>query len=131
MLAFSNDYYGFIFRVTQSVELFCTYPISVSVYTGKSIYIRSDLSAGMAGVPTWGYYKYYLLHGTSIETEVEKCRCKCRTYNHQCKRGWILFKNRSGIKEQVLKCNRGLLFCKEVFIFLANSFRPIYKVHQE
>jgi hypothetical protein len=25
MLAFSNDYYGFIFRVTQSVELFCTY----------------------------------------------------------------------------------------------------------
>ena len=27
MLAFSNDYYGFIFRVTQSVELFCTYDI--------------------------------------------------------------------------------------------------------
>ena len=28
MLAFSNDYYGFIFRVTQSVELFCTYEMS-------------------------------------------------------------------------------------------------------
>ncbi len=28
MLAFSNDYYGFIFRVTQSVELFCTYILS-------------------------------------------------------------------------------------------------------
>ena len=27
MLAFSNDYYGFIFRVTQSVELFCTYDL--------------------------------------------------------------------------------------------------------
>ena len=27
MLAFSNDYYGFIFRVTQSVELFCTYDV--------------------------------------------------------------------------------------------------------
>lgn len=26
----------------------------------------------MAGVPTWGYYKYYLLHGTSTETEIEK-----------------------------------------------------------
>ena len=26
MLAFSNDYYGFIFRATQSVELFCAYP---------------------------------------------------------------------------------------------------------
>ena len=29
MLAFSNDYYGFIFRVTQSVELFCTYVAQV------------------------------------------------------------------------------------------------------
>lgn len=26
----------------------------------------------MAGVPTWGYCKYYLLYGTSIETEIEK-----------------------------------------------------------
>ena len=26
MLAFSNDYYGMIFRATQSVELFCAYP---------------------------------------------------------------------------------------------------------
>ena len=25
MLAFSNDYYGFIFRATQSVEVFCAY----------------------------------------------------------------------------------------------------------
>ena len=25
MLAFSNDYYGMIFRATQSVELFCAY----------------------------------------------------------------------------------------------------------
>ena len=29
MLAFSNDYYGMIFRATQSVELFCAY---VSTY---------------------------------------------------------------------------------------------------
>ncbi|WP_368316075.1 hypothetical protein, partial [Mediterraneibacter gnavus] len=28
MLAFSNDYYGFIFRATQSVELFCAYGLS-------------------------------------------------------------------------------------------------------
>ena len=33
MLAFSNDYYGFIFRVTQSVELFCTYDIGVARQT--------------------------------------------------------------------------------------------------
>ena len=30
MLAFSNDYYGLIFRVTQSVELFCAYIVSSS-----------------------------------------------------------------------------------------------------
>jgi len=28
MLAFSNDYYGFIFRATQSVELFCAYDVT-------------------------------------------------------------------------------------------------------
>ena len=27
MLAFSNDYYGIIFRATQSVELFCAYDL--------------------------------------------------------------------------------------------------------
>jgi len=30
MLAFSNDYYGMIFRATQSVELFCAYFMSDS-----------------------------------------------------------------------------------------------------
>ncbi len=30
MLAFSNDYYGFIFRATQSVELFCAYVTRVT-----------------------------------------------------------------------------------------------------
>lgn len=29
MLAFSNDYYGFIFRATQSVELFCAYEATI------------------------------------------------------------------------------------------------------
>ena len=28
MLAFSNDYYGMIFRATQSVELFCAYVLN-------------------------------------------------------------------------------------------------------
>ena len=31
MPAFSNDYYGLIFRATQSVELFCTYDVSALV----------------------------------------------------------------------------------------------------
>ena len=29
MLAFSNDYYGMIFRATQSVELFCAYIFNI------------------------------------------------------------------------------------------------------
>ena len=37
MLAFSNDYYGMIFRATQSVELFCAYEIATSCIMG--IYI--------------------------------------------------------------------------------------------
>ena len=31
MLAFSNDYYGMIFRATQSVELFCAYYDSAGI----------------------------------------------------------------------------------------------------
>ena len=40
MLAFSNDYYGFIFRATQSVELFCAYSgddITSDIVTKNSI----------------------------------------------------------------------------------------------
>ena len=31
MPAFSNDYYGLIFRATQSVELFCTYYLTAVI----------------------------------------------------------------------------------------------------
>ena len=43
MLAFSNDYYGFIFRVTQSVELFCTYDEE----TEQEIYVEFSCSEGI------------------------------------------------------------------------------------
>ena len=36
MLAFSNDYYGFIFRATQSVELFCAY-LAAAIINGKYV----------------------------------------------------------------------------------------------
>lgn len=39
MLAFSNDYYGLIFRATQSVELFCAYEES-----GINDKIKAELS---------------------------------------------------------------------------------------
>ena len=34
MLAFSNDYYGLIFRATQSVELFCAY-VAINLHNKK------------------------------------------------------------------------------------------------
>jgi hypothetical protein len=40
MLAFSNDYYGMIFRATQSVELFCAYKISLFFHS-KISYTRN------------------------------------------------------------------------------------------
>ena len=36
MLAFSNDYYGMIFRATQSVELFCAYVITDITIPGSN-----------------------------------------------------------------------------------------------
>ena len=42
MLAFSNDYYGIIFRATQSVELFCAY-FNAAVYDAISIAISDKI----------------------------------------------------------------------------------------
>lgn len=42
MLAFSNDYYGMIFRATQSVELFCAYAlVADGVRIGKNAVVGS------------------------------------------------------------------------------------------
>jgi len=43
MLAFSNDYYGFIFRATQSVELFCAYVTIPSLTKSDLLKIEIDL----------------------------------------------------------------------------------------
>ena len=48
MLAFSNDYYGFIFRATQSVELFCAYRKAV-VLDIRIILVNSVLHAKQKG----------------------------------------------------------------------------------
>lgn len=44
MLAFSNDYYGLIFKATQSVELFCTYSLlaGIDLLTGEAIPLVSE-----------------------------------------------------------------------------------------
>ena len=38
MLAFSNDYYGIIFRATQSVELFCAYKKSSTIFCSQYVF---------------------------------------------------------------------------------------------
>ena len=46
MLAFSNDYYGFIYRATQSVEVFCAYVLLALLYLGvKNIHLGPTLPA--------------------------------------------------------------------------------------
>ena len=59
MLAFSNDYYGMIFRATQSVELFCAYQrklnetripvISKYILENRDSYVFSALAASIDG----------------------------------------------------------------------------------
>ena len=57
MLAFSNDYYGIIFRATQSVELFCA-------YLTKSI---ADLTVETISPQQMKNLSYYLNNWDSIE----------------------------------------------------------------
>ena len=45
MLAFSNDYYGMIFRATQSVELFCAY--DHPAYLLRNSLVSASLLAGI------------------------------------------------------------------------------------
>ncbi len=56
MLAFSNDYYGMIFRATQSVELFCAY---VSMALSKIQNEDIDLVILQSRSPTCGVNQIY------------------------------------------------------------------------
>ena len=55
MLAFSNDYYGLIFRATQSVELFCAYNIWVNAKerAANEIKTKADIKAGKTPEEMW------------------------------------------------------------------------------
>ena len=60
MLAFSNDYYGMIFRATQSVELFCAYfrfitkPIDIDLFEK---YFK-DAITQVSRAPQYFQYQY-------------------------------------------------------------------------
>ena len=69
MLAFSNDYYGMIFRETQSVELFCAYvepicqfPIFLfSYYDAVFCSVISELNCVLAQVHSFCNRKFSFL----------------------------------------------------------------------
>ena len=64
MLAFSNDYYGLIFRATQSVELFCAYlKTTVSTFTFHNVSINTYCSRSF---PRRSYL--FTFHNVSINT---------------------------------------------------------------
>ncbi len=47
MLAFSNDYYGMIFRATQSVELFCAYEFWVDDKKISTLMLGPNIQYGL------------------------------------------------------------------------------------
>ena len=65
MLAFSNDYYGMIFRATQSVELFCAYAEKAHINIDYDIMIPKYL-----GIE---YGDMGILFGNLLDNAIEAC----------------------------------------------------------
>ena len=57
MLAFSNDYYGLIFRATQSVELFCAYGVIPAMSISIIINLKVDLILIFSFILSLLYFK--------------------------------------------------------------------------
>ena len=69
MLAFSNDYYGMIFRATQSVELFCAY--NRNIVECKVFNIMHDFSVVMTVlIETLWNVKFYNLEVSCLSAIV-------------------------------------------------------------
>ena len=61
MLAFSNDYYGFIFRVTQSVELFCAYYGKRMMFMSVPFIIGIIIDIQYQGIGSWIAWGIWLI----------------------------------------------------------------------
>ena len=81
MLAFSNDYYGFIFRATQSVELFCAYDICVFHGENAGVHFVLEFINGLTeqeaidkardvGIQVYGVSEYCISINTEKENKV-------------------------------------------------------------
>jgi len=66
MLAFSNDYYGMIFRATQSVELFCAYDDLIALLDIFPMYLPARF------YDRYSVYEYvYLLSVLPLEKQYQ------------------------------------------------------------
>jgi len=65
MLAFSNDYYGFIFRATQSVELFCAYQKGAIFYQKHKLFYTT-LSLAYRFAPVLYRYGLSTVYGLFV-----------------------------------------------------------------
>ena len=89
MLAFSNDYYGFIFRATQSVELFCAYQIKdVEIKLTRTEYaILKLLMQNQTQVVSKSHLLDHISEDTpdctesSLKTHISNLRKKLRAVN--------------------------------------------------
>ena len=73
MLAFSNDYYGMIFRATQSVELFCAYEKKDINFIFNRLYTTDkSRNSGRTGLGLAIAKKMIELHNGEITAEYEE-----------------------------------------------------------
>ena len=90
MLAFSNDYYGMIFRATQSVELFCAYLLSLKIGIGSSLALYLAEYLGLDYVVSAGTITLLTLMTSKWET-VKLAVCRLATFTMTILIAWMIF----------------------------------------
>ena len=79
MLAFSNDYYGMIFRATQSVELFCAYVVKDIKRNPKRMHREAKKQMLETGIGTKSQQVLKLQQEQNKQKRKEKSRKKKET----------------------------------------------------
>ncbi len=96
MLAFSNDYYGMIFRATQSVELFCAYDESVDVE--KIVETQMMIEAVRSAITRLNAEERDIIERLYFNDETVRSVAKLKSITHPA-----LIKRRNKILEKLKK----------------------------
>ena len=134
MLAFSNDYYGFIFRATQSVELFCAYVTLYNVTMNSNKYYNEFFELGQQKI-NFNFYELSLPDDDPVFTlkkvmEEMDFTALLAQYSGKGKHGFnpimkygvLTYANMRGIRE----IDRIVELCKRdlAFIWLSQGEQP-------